>query len=36
MAKKDKIIELNNPEKRNQRNRLEEKLRKQENYGDNY
>ena len=36
MTKQDKIIELNNLEKRNKRNRLEEKQRKQENYGDNY
>ena len=34
MAKLDKLIELNSLGKQNRRNRLEEKLRQQEYYGD--
>ena len=34
MAKLDKLIELNSVEKQNRRNRLEDKLRQQEYYGD--
>ena len=34
MTKLDKIIKLNNPEKQNRKNRLEEKLKQQEYYGD--
>ena len=34
MAKLDKLIELNSLEKQNRRNRLEDKLRQQEYYGD--
>ena len=34
MAKLDRLIELNSLEKQNRRNRLEDKLRQQEYYGD--
>ena len=34
MAKLDKLIELNNLEKQNRKNRLEDKLRQQEYYGE--
>ena len=34
MAKLDKLIELNSLQKQNRRNRLEDKLRQQEYYGD--
>ena len=34
MTKLDKLIELNNPEKQNRRNRLEEELKQQEYYGE--
>ena len=34
MTKLDKLIELNNPEKQNRRNRLEDKLKQQEYYGE--
>ena len=34
MTKLDKLIELNNLEKRNRRNRLEDKLKQQEYYGE--
>ena len=34
MAKLDKLIELNSLEKQNRRNRLEDKIRQQEYYGD--
>ena len=34
MTKLETLIKINNLEKRNKRNRLEEKLRQQEHYGD--
>ena len=34
MTKLDKLIELNNLEKQNRRNRLEDKLKQQEYYGE--
>ena len=34
MTKLDKLIKLNNLEKQNRKNRLEEKLKQQEYYGD--
>ena len=34
MAKLDKLIELNSLEKQNRRNRFEDKIKQQENYGE--